>query len=240
VLALVAVHARRRSIRDSAVAAESAMKYFVLGAIASAAALRHLAAYGITGTLQLDELAARVGATRDQRPALLALAFIVVGIAFKFGAVPFHMWCARRLPRRADASDVVHRLRAEARVVRARVARARGWAGPLHDGGWRDMLIVPVRAVAGIGNLVAIAQTNIKRMLAYSTISHVGSSSWAFIAGNEQGSRPRCFYTFAYVLMAAAAFGMVILLSRRGFEAERLEDFKGLKRAQPVVRARDV
>ncbi len=85
----------------------------------------------------------------------------------------------------------------------------------------------------GIGNLVAIAQTNIKRMLAYSTISHVGFIFMGFIAGNDAGLSAAMFYTFAYVLMAAAAFGMVILLSRRGFEAERLEDFKGLNARSP-------
>ena len=105
--------------------------------------------------------------------------------------------------------------------------------GPLHDGGWRDMMIVLCVLSLGIGNLVAIAQTNIKRMLAYSTISHVGFIFMGFIAGNEAGLSAAMFYTFAYVLMAAAAFGMVILLSRRGFEAERLEDFKGLNARSP-------
>jgi NADH-quinone oxidoreductase subunit N len=105
--------------------------------------------------------------------------------------------------------------------------------GPLHDGGWRDMLIVLCVLSLGVGNLVAIAQTNIKRMLAYSTISHVGFIFMGFIAGDEQGVSAAMFYTFTYVLMAAAAFGMVILLSRRGFEAERIEDFKGLNARSP-------
>ena len=105
--------------------------------------------------------------------------------------------------------------------------------GPLHDGGWRDMLIVLCVLSLGIGNLVAIAQTNIKRMLAYSTISHVGFIFMGFIAGDDEGLSAAMFYTFTYVLMAAAAFGMVILLSRRGFEAERLEDFKGLNARSP-------
>jgi NADH-quinone oxidoreductase subunit N len=91
--------------------------------------------------------------------------------------------------------------------------------GPLHDGGWRDMMIVLCVLSLGIGNLVAIAQTNIKRMLAYSTISHVGFIFMGFIAGDAAGLSAAMFYTFAYVLMAAAAFGMVILLSRRGFDA---------------------
>jgi NADH-quinone oxidoreductase subunit N len=220
--------------RDSAVSAESAMKYFVLGAIASGALLYGISLlYGITGTLQLDELAARVGSANISVPALLALAFIVVGIAFKFGAVPFHMW----LP------DVYQGATTPVTLFIGSVPKVAYFAlvwrvlaeglGPLHDGGWRDMLIVLCVLSLGIGNLVAIVQTNIKRMLAYSTISHVGFIFMGFIAGNQAGLSAAMFYTFAYVLMAAAAFGMVILLSRRGFEAERLEDFKGLNARSP-------
>jgi len=220
--------------RDSAVSAEAAMKYFVLGAIASGALLYGISLlYGITGTLQLDELAARVGSADISVPALLALAFIVVGIAFKFGAVPFHMW----------VPDVYQGAPTPVTLFIGSVPKLASFAlvwrvlsdglGPLHDSGWRDMLIVLCVLSLGIGNLVAIVQTNIKRMLAYSTISHVGFIFMGFIAGNEAGLSAAMFYTFAYVLMAAAAFGMVILLSRRGFEAERLEDFKGLNARSP-------
>ncbi len=220
--------------RDSAVSAESAMKYFVLGAIASGTLLYGISLlYGVTGTLQLDELAARVGSDAISVPALLALAFIIVGIAFKFGAVPFHMW----LP------DVYQGAPTPVTLFIGSVPKLASFAlvwrvlaeglGPLHDGGWRDMLIVLCVLSLAIGNLVAIAQTNLKRMLAYSTISHVGFIFMGFIAGNEQGLSAAMFYTFAYVLMAAAAFGMIILLSRRGFEAERLEDFKGLNARSP-------
>ncbi len=220
--------------RDSALSAESAMKYFVLGAIASGTLLYGISLlYGITGTLQLDELAARVGGDDIGVPALLALAFIVVGVAFKFGAVPFHMW----LP------DVYQGAPTPVTLFIGSVPKLASFAlvwrvlseglGPLHDGGWRDMLIVLCVLSLGIGNLVAIAQTNIKRMLAYSTISHVGFIFMGFIAGTDEGLSAAMFYTFAYVLMAAAAFGMVILLSRRGFEAERLEDFKGLNARSP-------
>jgi NADH-quinone oxidoreductase subunit N len=220
--------------RDSAVSAESAMKYFVLGAIASGALLYGISLlYGITGTLQLDELAARVGSSEISVPALLALAFVIVGIAFKFGAVPFHMW----LP------DVYHGAPTPVTLFIGSAPKIASFAlvwrvlaeglGPLHDGGWRDMLIVLCVLSLGVGNLLAIAQTNIKRMLAYSTISHVGFIFMGFIAGNDPGLSAAMFYTFAYVLMAAAAFGMVILLSRRGFEAERLEDFKGLNARSP-------
>jgi NADH-quinone oxidoreductase subunit N len=220
--------------RDSAVSAEAAMKYFVLGAIASGALLYGVSLlYGITGTLQIDELAARVGSANISIPVLLALAFVVVGVAFKFGAVPFHMW----LP------DVYHGAPTPVTLFIGSVPKIAAFAlawrllvealGPMHDGGWRDMLIVLSVLSLGIGNLVAIAQTNIKRMLAYSTISHVGFILMGFIAGTEDGLSAAMFYTFAYVLMAAAGFGMVILLSRRGYEAERLEDFKGLNARSP-------
>jgi NADH-quinone oxidoreductase subunit N len=220
--------------RDSAVSAEAAMKYFVLGAIASGALLYGVSLlYGITGTLQIDELAARVGSANVSIPVLLALAFVVVGVAFKFGAVPFHMW----LP------DVYHGAPTPVTLFIGSVPKIAAFAlawrllvealGPMHDGGWRDMLIVLSVLSLGIGNLVAIAQTNIKRMLAYSTISHVGFILMGFIAGTEDGLSAAMFYTFTYVLTAAAGFGMVILLSRRGYEAERLEDFKGLNARSP-------
>jgi NADH-quinone oxidoreductase subunit N len=220
--------------RDSAVSAESAMKYFVLGAIASGTLLYGISLlYGITGTLQLDEIAARVGAGDAGVPALLALAFIIVAVAFKLGAVPFHMW----LP------DVYHGAPTPVTLFIGSVTKVGSFAliwrvlseglAPLHGDGWRDMLIVLCVLSLGLGNVVAIAQTNIKRMLAYSTISHVGFILMGFIAGTEEGVSAAMFYTITYVLMAAAAFGMVILLSRRGFEAERLEDFKGLNARSP-------
>ncbi len=221
--------------RDSAVSAESAMKYFVLGAIASGTLLYGISfLYGLTGTLQLDELAAAFGAPGGINvPTLLALAFIIVGVAFKFGAVPFHMW----LPDVYQGAPTpvtlyigsVPKIAAFALTWRVLVEAL----GPLHAEGWRDMLIVLSVLSLGIGNVVAIAQSNLKRMLAYSTISHVGFILMGFIAGTADGIRAAMFYTFAYVLMAAAAFGMIILLSRRGFDAERLEDFKGLNARSP-------
>ena len=221
--------------RDSAVSAEAAMKYFVLGAIASGTLLYGISLlYGLAGTLGIDALAEYfTGPAGASIPALLALAFIIVGVAFKFGAVPFHMW----LPDvyQGAPTPVTLYIGSAPKIA----AFALTWRllvealGPLHDAGWQEMLIALSVLSLAIGNVVAIAQTNLKRMLAYSTISHVGFILMGFIAGSPDGIQAAMFYTFAYVLMAAAGFGMIILLSRRGFEAERIEDFKGLNARSP-------
>jgi NADH-quinone oxidoreductase subunit N len=220
--------------RDVTVSAESAMKYFVLGAIASGTLLYGISLlYGLTGSLELGEIAQRLGEPDGINiPVLLALAFILVGVAFKFGAVPFHNW----------VPDVYQGAPAPVALFIGSApeigAFALAWRvlvealGPL-QADWQGMLIVLCVLSIGIGNVVAIAQTNLKRMLAYSAISHVGFIFMGFIAGTEDGVRAAMFYTIAYVLMAAAAFGMIILLSRRGFEAERIEDFKGLNARSP-------
>jgi NADH-quinone oxidoreductase subunit N len=220
--------------RDSAVAAESAMKYFVLGAIASGTLLYGISLlYGVTGTIEFTELADRLSAPGGiTLPATLGLVFVIVGVAFKFGAVPFHMW----LPDvyQGAPTPVTLYIGSAPKIA----AFALAWRvlsealGPMH-GGWQGMLVVLSVLSLGIGNLVAIAQTNLKRMLAYSTISHVGFILMGFIAGTRDGLQAAMYYTIAYVLMAAAAFGMILLLSRKGFEAERLEDFKGLNQRSP-------
>ena len=220
--------------RESGVAAESAMKYFVLGAIASGTLLYGISIlYGVTGTVAISALAEYFSASDGLNiPALLGLAFVIVGIAFKFGAVPFHMW----LPDVYQGAPTPVTLYIGTAPKLAAFALA--WRflveglGDLH-GSWQDMLIVLSVLSLAVGNVVAIAQTNLKRMLAYSTISHVGFILMGFIAGTEDGIRAAMFYTLSYVLMAAAAFGMIIVLSRKGFEAENLEDFKGLNARNP-------
>jgi NADH-quinone oxidoreductase subunit N len=220
--------------RDSATAAESAMKYFVLGAIASGTLLYGISLlYGVTGTIEFTELANRLsGPDGLAIPALLGLVFVIVGIAFKFGAVPFHMW----LPDvyQGAPTPVTLYIGTAPKIA----AFALTWRvlaegmGPMH-GSWQGMLIVLCVLSLAIGNIVAIAQTNLKRMLAYSTISHVGFILMGFIAGTRDGLQASMFYTITYVLMAAAAFGMILVLSRKGFDAERLEDFKGLNQRSP-------
>ena len=228
--ALVAIN------RDSGVSAEAAIKYFVLGSIASGALLYGMSIiYGVTGSLELGAVGkAVVDLGPNQIGLLFGLAFLIVGVAFKFGAVPFHMWVPGRVSRRADGRDAVPELGAEARVVRARVpAPRRGARAALHDPGWKDMLIVVSVLSMAIGNVVAIAQTNLKRMLAYSTISHVGFILLGILAGTSGGYQAALYYTITYVIMAIGGFGMIILLSRAGFEADRLDDFKGLNARSP-------
>ena len=237
--------------RESSVAAESAMKYFVLGAIASGTLLYGISVlYGVTGTVDIGELGAYFsgsgagagagvagggGAAAGEGAsvaALLGLAFVIVGVAFKFGAVPFHMW----LP------DVYQGARTPVTLFISTAPKLASFAlawrvmveglGGLH-GSWQDMVIVLSVLSLAVGNIAAIAQTNLKRMLAYSTISHVGFILMGFIAGTPAGVSAAMFYTIAYAFMAAAAFGMIILMSREGFEAENIADFKGLNAREP-------
>jgi NADH-quinone oxidoreductase subunit N len=220
--------------RDSGVAAESAMKYFVLGAIASGTLLYGFSiVYGLTGTLQLDEIAVAIREVGASNIGLVfGLVFIVAGIAFKFGAVPFHMW----IP------DVYHGAPTPvtlfvgaapkiASFVLAIRVLAEGLGAMVES--WQGMLIALSVLSLAVGNIVAISQSNLKRMLAYSTISHVGFILLGILAGTNDGYRASMFYTLTYVIMAVGSFGMILLLSREGFEADRLEDFKGLNRKSP-------
>ena len=220
--------------RESATAAESAMKFFVLGAIASGTLLYGISLlYGVTGTLEIGTLAERLSGPDGMGiPALVGLAFIVVGVAFKFGAVPFHMWVPDVY--QGAPTPVTLYIGSAPKIA----AFALAWRvlveglGDAHAS-WQGMLIVLSILSLAIGNVVAIAQTNLKRMLAYSTISHVGFILMGFIAGSDDALSAALFYTVSYVIMAAAAFGMILLLSREGFEAEQLEDFKGLNARSP-------
>ena len=221
--------------RNNVTAAESAMKYFVLGAIASGALLYGISwIYGVTGFIQFDQIADALtnNPEMNRLPIWFGLAFVIVGIAFKFGAVPFHMW----LP------DVYHGARSPVTLYIATAPKLAAFAltlrilvdalGELHDV-WSDMIMVVAVLSLLLGNIVAIAQTNIKRMLAYSTIAHVGFILLAIFVGTQEGYAAALFYTLTYVVSAAGAFGMIVLLSRRGYEAENLADFKGLNTRSP-------
>ncbi|MDH3336976.1 MAG: NADH-quinone oxidoreductase subunit NuoN [Gammaproteobacteria bacterium] len=221
--------------RNSATAAESAMKYFVLGAIASGALLYGISwIYGVTGTLKFDEIAAVIAAEPDLNnlPLWFGLAFLIVGIAFKFGAVPFHMWLpdvyqGARTPVTLYIASAP-KLAALAFTVRILV----DGLGGLQDV-WADMIMVVAVLSLLVGNVIAIAQTNIKRMLGYSAIAHVGFILLAIFCGTDKGYAAALFYTLTYIVATAGAFGIVILLSRRGYEAESLADFKGLNERSP-------
>lgn len=220
--------------RDSGIAAESAMKYFVLGAISSGMLLYGFSiVYGIAGTLQIDELAVALREVGTSHIGLIfALVFIIAGIAFKFGAVPFHMWVPDVYH---GAPTPVTLFIGAAPKISSFVLAIRVLAEGLDSlvGNWQGMLIIVSVLSMGLGNIVAIAQTNLKRMLAYSTISHVGFILLGILAGTTDGYRAAMYYTFAYVIMSVGSFGMILLLARDGFEADRIEDFRGLNRKSP-------
>ena len=221
--------------RNNVTAAESAMKYFVLGAIASGCLLYGISwVYGVTGSLQFHEIAAALTAdpSLDNLPLWFGLAFLIVGIAFKFGAVPFHMW----LP------DVYQGARTPVTLYLASAPKLAALAltlrilvdglGGLHET-WSLMIMVVAVLSLLVGNIVAIAQTNIKRMLGYSTIGHVGFILLGVFCGTAEGNAAALFYALTYVVAAAGAFGVIIVMSRRGYEAENLTDFNGLNARSP-------
>jgi NADH-quinone oxidoreductase subunit N len=222
--------------RDSVQATEAAMKYFVLGALASGMLLYGMSMlYGATGTLEITELA-RLSAEgmRTQAVLVFALVFIVAGLGFKLGAVPFHMWVPDVYQGAPTAVTLLigsaPKFAAFAIVMRL-LAQALG-AETLVDE-WRQMLLIMAVLSLAIGNLAAIMQTNLKRMLAYSTISHMGFLLLGVLSGTLEGYGAGMFYVVVYVLMTLGAFGLVLLLTRGGFEAEDLDDYRGLNQRSP-------
>jgi NADH-quinone oxidoreductase subunit N len=220
--------------RDSGIAAESAIKYFVLGSMASGTLLYGMSIlYGVTGSLELAAIADKVHhGLGDNVGLIFGIAFVIVGVGFKLGAVPFHMW----IPDVYEGAPTcvtlfigtASKLAAFALAMRL-LPEALGSA----QADWSQMLVVLAVLSMAIGNVVAIAQSNLKRMLAYSTISHVGYVILGILAGTEQGYQAAMFYIISYVIVAAGAFGMILLLGRQGFEADKLVDFKGLNDRSP-------
>jgi len=220
--------------RDSGIAAESAIKYFVLGSMASGTLLYGMSIiYGMTGSLELDGIASAVrGGFSANLGLVFGIAFLIVGVGFKFGAVPFHMW----IPDVYEGSPTcvtvfigtASKLAAFGLAMRL-LPEALGAS----QADWSQMLVVLSVLSMAIGNIVAIAQFNLKRMLAYSTISHVGYVLLGILSGTAQGYQAAMFYMISYVVVAAGAFGMILLLARQGFEADKLEDFKGLNARSP-------
>jgi len=220
--------------RDASAPSEAAMKYFVLGALASGMLLYGISMiYGATGHLDLDRVAdATLGAQGNRTLLVFGLVFVVSGIAFKLGVVPYHMWVPDVYH---GAPTPVTLLIGTAPKLAAFAFTLRVLAGALKglEFDWQGMLIVLSLLSMGLGNLVAIAQTNIKRMLAYSTIANMGFMLMGFLAADLNGYSAAMFYVVAYVLTSLASFGVVLLLSREGFEADHLDDFKGLNRRSP-------
>lgn len=220
--------------REDGIASEAAIKYFVLSSIASGMLLYGMSIlYGISGgALGISEFAQWMATAELSTGLALGLVFVLVGVAFKFGAVPFHMWLPDVYAGAPTAVTLflgtAPKLAAFAMIMRL-LADALGAAVEW----WQPMLAGIAVLSMGIGAFVAIAQTSLKRMLAYSTISHVGFLLMGVLAGTEQGYQAAMFYTIVYVLMAAAGFGMILLLARTGFEADKLEDFAGLNRHNP-------
>jgi NADH-quinone oxidoreductase subunit N len=240
--------------RDSAVSTEAAMKYFVLGALASGLLLYGMSMlYGATGTLEIEKVAEAIAKWRasgggaapeewEAKRAMLVfgLVFIVAGVAFKLGVVPFHMWIPDVYDGAPNAMTLfigtAPELAAFAMAMRLLV---NGLLDLAPD--WQAMLTILAVLSLGLGNLAAIAQSSIKRMLAYSAISHMGFLLLGLLAGVVSGNRlsapdaysAAMFYAVVYVLMSLGGFGIVVLMSRSGFEADNIADYKGLNQRSP-------
>jgi NADH-quinone oxidoreductase subunit N len=215
--------------RDSPNGAEAAMKFFVLGALGSGLLLYGMSMlYGATGSIELGAIAQAVAGQGTANEVLVfGLVFLVIGIGFKFGAVPFHMWVPDTY--QGAPNPVVLFLGSAPKIAAFALAfRLLVDGVPGLHADWQGMLIILAILSMAVGNIVAIAQTNIKRMLAYSTISHVGFIFLGLIAGNADAYAASMFYAIVYALMAAGGFGLLVMMSRRGFEAELLDDLKGL------------
>ena len=220
--------------RDSERAVEAAMKYFVLGALASGFLLYGMSMlYGATGTLEINAVAdAIVNAQSNRLILVFGLVFVVSAIAFKLGAVPYHMW----IPDVYDGAPTAvtlfvgsaPKLAAFAFAMRLLVGSLSALAFD-----WQGMLLVLSLLSMLFGNIIAIAQSSIKRMLAYSTIANMGFMLMGFLGATSDAYSAAMFYTVTYVLTTLVGFGVVLLLSREGFEADRLDDFKGLNQRSP-------
>jgi NADH-quinone oxidoreductase subunit N len=220
--------------RDSKEATEAAMKYFVLGALASGLLLYGLSMlYGATGSLDIKEVAAEIIDNRAAKSVLVfGVVFVVAGLAFKLGAVPFHMWVPDVYEGAPTAMTMflasASKFGSLAFIYRLLVSALQ----PLMPD-WQGMLVILAVLSMALGNVTAIAQSNIKRMLAYSTIAHMGFVLVGVLAGNSNGYSSAAFYIMVYVLMALGGFGVILLLSRAGFEADQLDDLRGLNQRAP-------
>jgi NADH-quinone oxidoreductase subunit N len=229
--------------REHTVSTEAAMKYFILGAMASGFLLYGISMlYGATGSLDLGEVARVTGSGTANRPVLVfGIVFLVAGLAFKLGAAPFHMWVPDVYQGSPTSVTLLlggaPKLAVFAMTIRLLVEGL--WSLAID---WQQMLTVLAVLSMAVGNITAIAQTNLKRMLAYSTISQMGFMLLGMLSGVYAGSNAASaanaysssmFYAVTYVLTTLGSFGLIMLLSRSGFEAEHIDDFKGLNQRSP-------
>jgi NADH-quinone oxidoreductase subunit N len=219
-------------------ASEAAMKYFVLGAIASGMLLYGMSIlYGLSGSLVLADIARAVAASSEVGNAqhigmIFGLVFIIVALTFKLGAVPFHMWVPDVYQGSPTAVTALiataPKLAGFAMLMRLMVEALGGLQAD-----WQQMIIVISILSMAVGNIFAIAQSNLKRMLAYSTISHVGFILLGILAGTSDGYSSAIFYTISYAFMSLGGFGIIMLLARQGFEADNISDLTGLNQRSP-------
>lgn len=227
--AMIAMH------KNSSTAVEAAIKYFVLGAMATGLLLYGMSLiYGVVGSLRLDQIYQAVSIAEPTLVLSMGLVFVIVGLSFKFGIAPFHMW----------VPDVYHGSPTGITIFLAAAPKIAAFAlmfRLLIEGlestivEWQSLLIILAVVSLLVGNIVAIAQTNLKRMLAYSAISHMGFVLMGFVAGNIDGYAAAMFYVVIYGLMSIGAFGVILALSRHGFEADNIADLAGLGRRNPLM-----
>ena len=221
--------------RDDTRASEAAMKYFVMGGIASGILLYGMSMlYGATATMIIPDIAKAISAMPSQQLFILAfgLIFLIVGIGFKLAAAPFHMW-APDVYSGAPTSATLFLSAAPKLAALGMATRLLLGAMPSISPVWQQLIMIMAVFSVLVGNLFAIAQTNIKRMLAYSAIAHIGYMLFGLAAGEAMGYTSALFYILIYAIMSLGAFGMVVLMSQRGIEAENIEDFRGLNKRNP-------
>ncbi|KGP64353.1 NADH:ubiquinone oxidoreductase subunit N [Legionella norrlandica] len=231
-LPLYAMTAIRRTDSD---ASEAAMKYFVMGAIASGMLLYGISlVYGATGKLDLLDIANAIAINWQQQNALFtfAMVFILAGVGFKLAAVPFHMW-APDVYQGAPSSVTLF-------ISTAPKIAALGMALRILTIGlvditvqWQQIILVMALLSTGLGNILAVIQTRIKRLLAYSAISHIGYALFGILAGSSAGYAAALYYILVYAIMSAAGFGLVVLMSNHGMEIDSVDDLKGLNKRNP-------
>jgi NADH-quinone oxidoreductase subunit N len=220
--------------RDNRLGVEAAIKYFVTGALASGFMLYGMSLlYGVTGHLQLSAIAEAIALQQGHVVlAQFAIVFLVAGLAFKLGLVPFHMWLPdvyQGAPTSVTAFVAsVPKIAAFGFAMRLLLD---GLEGLVTD--WGHILLIAGMLSIALGNLVAVAQTSVKRLLAYSGIAHMGYFALGFYSGDHGGYAASMFYVVVYAIMTLAAFGIVIFMSRLGYEYETLDDFRGLGRKNP-------